>query len=226
MKALPVALTYALPPDAVSIPRRILGLAFLLISLAASLMLVLQHFGAISLPGCGPHSGCAAAVSSRWGNLLGWPVSFLGLAYFAALAMAWTFTTGSGVSLLIRATIRLAALASVAHLLILSMERWFCVYCVVIHVANLIFWIIVERSQRATESAPGTIVTILAGFALVSSFLSVVVSEQTRLAAEQAGRDSYRSINITERGKRRSNCCSKQQGKKSVAGDDCPGYGS
>lgn len=153
MKALPAALGYALPPDAVSIPRRIVGLVFLLICLASSLIFVLQHFGAISLPGFGPNSGCAAAVSSRWGNLLGWPVSFLGLAYFAALAAAWTFTTGSGVSMLYRATIRLGACASVALLLIMRLEQNVCLYCVVIHISNLVFWIIAERSQRATESA-------------------------------------------------------------------------
>lgn len=198
MKTLPVALTRGLPPDAVSIPRRILGLAFLIVCLAASLMLVLQHFGAINLPGFGPHSACAAAVSSRWGILLGWPVSFVGFAYFAALAVAWTFTVGSGVSTLIHATVRLAALASIAHLLILSIERWACIYCVVIHASNLVFWIIVERSQRATESAPAAIGTLLAGFVLVSALLNVAISEQARSAAERAWRDSYRSIDIAE----------------------------
>lgn len=198
MKPIPVALTYALPPAAVSIPRRILGLAFLMICLTASGMLVLQHFGKVSLPGCGPLSGCAAAVDSQWGNLLGWPVSFLGLAYFAALTVAWTCTTGSGVSMLLRATIRLAALVSVAHLLILSIERWGCMYCVVIHIANLVFWIIVERSQRSTELTPASIVTVLAGFALVTSLLNVFITEQAHWAAEQAGRESYRSFDVAE----------------------------
>ena len=74
-----------------------LGAAFVLVSLAASFMLVLEHMGGLSLPGCGPGSACAQVTSSVWGKIpLGavkWPVSHVGLAYFLAVLVVWL---GSG----------------------------------------------------------------------------------------------------------------------------------
>src|SRR5262245_15311747 len=69
----------------------VLGLLALLVSIAASLMLCLEHVWGLSLPGCGPGSPCATLARSVWGKVplgssFGWPVSFLGLAYFCAMA--------------------------------------------------------------------------------------------------------------------------------------------
>ncbi|MBT8484703.1 MAG: hypothetical protein KJO43_03925, partial [Phycisphaerae bacterium] len=72
------------------------GLALLLLSVAASLMLVLQSLGNLSLPGCGPASACGRATSSVWGSVpgLGWPLSHVGLAYFLGIAAAWIVSGG------------------------------------------------------------------------------------------------------------------------------------
>src|SRR5438477_3942142 len=66
------------------------GSLLLIAATGTSLMLTLEHFGGLSLPGCGAGSPCAQAAASKWGSIpisdeLKWPVSLLGLAYFAGL---------------------------------------------------------------------------------------------------------------------------------------------
>ena len=72
--------------------RYLAGQILLAVCLAAAGMLAAEHLSGLRLPGCGPSSGCAQLAAGRWGSIHGWPVSFLGAAWFAALAafFAWT----------------------------------------------------------------------------------------------------------------------------------------
>src|ERR1041384_4251791 len=89
------------------------GLASLLVGTAASGMLVLEHFGAMELPGCGHGSPCAQAAASVYGRIPGVkiPTSFVGLAYFAAVLVGW-LGARDGLSAAARWTARLGALIS------------------------------------------------------------------------------------------------------------------
>src|SRR5947209_3345104 len=78
----------------------------------AMLLMVVQHLGGLSLPGCRPAGPCARAAASRWGAVGGWPVSFLGLAYFAGLTAAWTLLGRGGVPRPLRYVIRAGAAVS------------------------------------------------------------------------------------------------------------------
>ncbi|HRP62514.1 MAG TPA: hypothetical protein PK400_04405, partial [Phycisphaerales bacterium] len=73
-----------------------IGAILLAFSVISSAMLVLEHFGAMSLPGCGAGSACAKLTSGVWGKLpiVHWPVSFVGLAYFVSMLVAWLMAGG------------------------------------------------------------------------------------------------------------------------------------
>jgi uncharacterized membrane protein len=74
----------------------VVALIALAVALVASGMLVLEHFGAMELPGCGRGSPCARAAASVYGTVpgLGLPTSFVGFAYFAAALAAWILAAG------------------------------------------------------------------------------------------------------------------------------------
>src|SRR5262245_60368050 len=75
-------------PVRTSIARAVAGLA-LLVGLTTTGGLTARHFTQLELPGCSNDGPCAEAEAGRWGKVAGWPVTFLGFAYFAALATAW-----------------------------------------------------------------------------------------------------------------------------------------
>ncbi len=116
------------------------GLALLTAALAASLLLVLQHFDAAALPGCGAESDCTAAAESAWGSLpvVDWPVSFLGFAYFQALWAAWWLGGGS-LSRPLRWLVRLGAAGSLLFVAVMFRQGHLCPYCVAVHAGNLLF---------------------------------------------------------------------------------------
>ncbi len=112
----------------------------LVIATVASLMLVLEHFGAMDLPGCGRGSACAQAAASVYGTVpgIGVPTSFVGLAYFVAALVGWV--AGKGVmSNMARWVARLSALVSLSLVVVVFVEKMPCVYCLAVHAANLIF---------------------------------------------------------------------------------------
>ena len=172
----------------------ILGHFLIGICIAASAALVLQHFLGLRLPGCGVDSYCAAAAASVWGSLAGWPISFIGLAYFVGIGFAWLSIQGAGVPAAYRYLVRLGALVSIAYIAIMVTGSYFCSYCLVIHVANLSFWLVVERSRASTGRSLSTMVTVAASMALVSSLLNAAVAEQERRIEERAERELQRSI--------------------------------
>jgi protein-disulfide isomerase len=163
---------------------QVIELVLLGLSAGAALLLVLEHFTQMSLPGCGPDSACATLAAGPWGSLGGWlgklgvqvdrlvnvPVSFLGLAYFLALAVAWAMRCG-GVPVVLRWLVRVGALASVGFLAIMVREREFCIYCVSAHVANLTFWLLMETTGRRRAPALRPTLAVAVVFVLLSAGL-------------------------------------------------------
>src|SRR5438552_1443576 len=96
-------------------PRRVLGIAILAICVAASALLAADQLHRLNLPGCaGAQSGCQALTAGRWGMIgrTGWPVSFVGIAYFVGLLAAWLRAPRTGVPWSLRWLTRLGLVGS------------------------------------------------------------------------------------------------------------------
>ncbi len=165
------------------------GLLLLGVCVGTSLMLALEHIGGLHLPGCGEGSPCAEAAASVWGKIpyLNWPVSFLGLAYFLGLIGVWV-TARRGVPRAVRYLVRFGALISLGFVVVMIVEGHVCSYCLATHVGNFTFWILVERSARATIGAGRALVTI-AGVFVVSSAVLGTTEWRERRAAEVAAEE-------------------------------------
>lgn len=172
----------------------------LLIAVAASLMLVLEHFGG-NLPGCGPESDCAKVASSYWGTvpLIGWPTSFLGLSYFLGLLPAFALSR-KGLTPVLRWLIRIGALASLGFLYVMSDEGHICQYCVVVHAANLLLVLLTELARRFRGDSIKPI-TALAGVFIVSSIVLGTIDAMNRAAIErdqeQALQQTIQDLTVT-----------------------------
>jgi protein-disulfide isomerase/uncharacterized membrane protein len=153
-------------------------------------MLVAYHLNAMSLPGCGPGSGCAELAKGRWGTLpvLGWPVSHAGLAYFLGLLAAW-LASSNGVNAGLRNLVRLGVLGSLGFTVIMFVERHSCPYCIVVHVGNIAFWIILECSRRAATRSPRWLASAAGTFVLATVVLIGVEAYQRGVVHERGERD-------------------------------------
>lgn len=194
----------AILPANVSPVKLALGAVLLLVAVGTSVMLVLENIGGISLPGCGPGSGCAEAAVSVWGNVpyIDWPVSFLGLAYFLGALVVWAGGR-SGVSTAFRYLVRFGALTSVGFMIVMFVEHHVCQYCVAVHLANLAFWIVMETT-RTSSAAPGRSLAALCGvFLVVSAVLGVIEwrarQELNERGERELGEDITNIIAATER---------------------------
>lgn len=130
------------------------GFILLIAAIAASGMLVWQHFTAGSLPGCGPGSACADATGSAWGSvpLINWPVSFVGLAYFIGLAAAWLAVPTKGFGFL-PWVVRLGAAFSILYVGVMIVGDMPCPYCIASHIANLAFLGVMETARLQVARA-------------------------------------------------------------------------
>lgn len=141
------------------------------VSALMSLLLVLEHLGGMALPGCGEGSACAKAAESAWGKIpLGgfeWPVSYVGLAYFLAMLVAWVATRGLLPSAM-RWVVRIGALVSLFYCALMVGKSMICAYCIGAHIGNLAFWVIVELAGKRTV---GTARWQLAGASLGGVFI-------------------------------------------------------
>ena len=112
--------------------RFVVGLACLALSLVASFALTVGHIAKLQLPGCGAGSPCEQLTESAWGKLplLDWPVSFIGLAYFVALLLAWiaAYRCGS-VSAAVKNLVRFGAVVSVMFVIVIFVQGHLCWYC-------------------------------------------------------------------------------------------------
>jgi len=174
------------------------GLVCLGFALAMTLMLVLDHFGRLSLQGCGPGSPCAAAAASWWGKVPGtaWPISFVGLAYFAGLLVAW-LASRRGMATALRYLVRLGVALSVMYVVVMVVQGHVCGYCLMLHLANLGIWLCSERCRRKTG---GTLLPIFIGggvFLMVSAGLYAAESHKRQLVEqtqEQRRQESVKNI--------------------------------
>lgn len=173
-----------------------LGSLALLTAAGASGMLVYQHFTGISLPGCGPGSPCAQAAASVWGKVpaLGWPTSFVGLAYFLGALAGWVAGRGR-LPIHLVWVVRLGAVASVFFLGVAIVEHLICVYCIVAQGGNLVFLGMVEVSRRIVGRVTGGW-QFPAGFATFICVGAILLSagtqarQQAAVKAEEALSDS------------------------------------
>lgn len=172
--------------------RFLIGMLMLLIALAASLALSLQHFARMELPGCGPGSDCAKAAASIWGSIPGinYPVSLVGLAYFAAMLTAWIAARGR-INGVLRAIIILGGIVSLGYIAVMAVERLWCIYCTTAQLANLAFTVVALTAARATGPSRATpLVAALVAFLFVSTVTSIaqmrVQRQQERQLQESA----------------------------------------
>ncbi len=144
-------------------PARLwIGLACLALATAAAFMLVAGHLHLFAPPGCGAGSPCERAAQSVFGAVpvLGWPTSFVGMAYFLALAVAWLavwYSPDGHVPAVFRNVVRAGAVMSVVFLVAMVAGGYACMYCILTHVGNFAFLAVLETTSRGTAaSAAGT----------------------------------------------------------------------
>lgn len=179
------------------------GLLLLAVATAAALGLALEHLGGFNLPGCGAGSPCAKAAASVWGKvpLIGWPVSFLGTAFFAGALVAWAACAGRPGPIL-KAFYRLGAAVSLFYLAVIFAEGHLCPYCIAAHVANLLFWGVMEASTRGPLVARPAAGAVGAGVFAVATGALAIGEYNARQAAdakarEQAARSTQQIIQAT-----------------------------
>lgn len=147
----PAAATSVPRPAPASMPLFALALACCLAGVAASLALVLKHFGAVTLPGCGAGGGCDAAAKSVWGSVLGIPLSMIGTAHFAAMTTIVLLTRGQ-VAKAIAWGMRLAAAGSLVYFGIALGANLICSYCLTVHAANLLLLVALELATTGVHA--------------------------------------------------------------------------
>lgn len=165
------------------------ALGALLVSIIASVFLVLGHIRAMDIPGCGIGSPCAEAAASAWGKLPGveWPVSFIGLAYFFAAAVGWSIGKGvvpSAYSWMVR----IGAAVSLLYVVVIIGGGHWCMYCLTAHAGNFAFFWIVERGATATRELVSTLVPTGSAFVACSLVLAVVQLQRRESIHAEADR--------------------------------------
>jgi protein-disulfide isomerase/uncharacterized membrane protein len=154
-----------------------IGLVFLVIAAVCSGMLALKQLGIIpTLPGCGPESGCGVVTSTVWGRIPGlqWPVSYVGFAYFIGMIVPWGTQAFRGTPDGLRWIARFGVLCSFGFLVIMVSIDSFCEYCIVSHVANIIFWVVVELSAKPkTDRSFSAFMSLVFSIMIVTAILAV-----------------------------------------------------
>ena len=171
----------------------VLGTIFMLIACIGSGALALKQVGWLgaSLPGCGPESGCGAVTNSVWGKIPGimWPVSYVGFAYFVGMLVAWGTSAMKGVPSAIKWISRLGALCSFGFIVVMVVMDSFCVYCIVAHVANFAFWIVVERSTKQTQDTSfNAFMSMAFSFMIITAVVAIGQFQKQSTAAIEGAR--------------------------------------
>ncbi len=183
----------------------VVGLISLVLAFAMSGMLVLDHLGGISLPGCGEGSPCAEAAASVWGKapIVGWPVSFLGFAYFSGALIAWPLVRKNLPQMFCN-LVRLGALISLGFVLVIFIEGHHCKYCLASHAGNFGFWLMVEFSRRARVSSFRSIAAVASAFVVVLAVLLIVEGREEAVVEakqEEALQESVAKIIAADAGR-------------------------
>ncbi len=141
--------------------------------LCFSTYLSVMHFGLlmgdVSLGGvCGAEGDCNSVVSSRYGSLLGLPVSVWGMGYYilaATLASAALLLRREDSAAFVRATLWLTLTALVfdaylAWAMVVRLER-FCPLCAATYAVNVLILLVTVRAARAVHDMPGGMRSLL-----------------------------------------------------------------
>lgn len=155
-----------------------LGILLLLVATFFTGALVLKQLGIVSsgLPGCGAESDCGKLADSIWGSIPGinWPVSYIGFAYFVGMLVAWIGTARNGIPNPLRWIARLGALASFGFIVVMISLDSFCLYCIIAHVANFLFWILLEMMPVPRgEPSFNAFMTLAFSFLTVSAIIAI-----------------------------------------------------
>lgn len=155
------------------------GVLGLLLSITTSVAMVLDHLAGIALPGCGPESACASAAASVWGKIpwVDWPLSSVGAAYFVAALIVWLLQP-RGVSPEFRMVVRLGGVVSLVLATVLIVQQTLCLYCLLAHIGNLIFWITVERAPWNLQFRLRPVVGLTLTFAALTAALAIAEKQQ------------------------------------------------
>jgi protein-disulfide isomerase/uncharacterized membrane protein len=150
----------------------LLGFLALSIGFCSAAVLSAAHLTDFTPPGCGAGNPCAEAAASRWGSIVGWPTSYLGVAWFGALLVAWTQSLGRGISRGLIGAARIGVLVAAGLVTAMMNEKMWCPYCLATHAAGFIFWVILEGVARRTKYR-ATSLAPLAAFAMISIGLGI-----------------------------------------------------
>ncbi len=173
----------------------------LLASIVASLTLAGTKLGIItSLPGCGVGSGCDAVTNGPWGSIpvLGWPVSFVGVAWFVMLFCGWIRGLCKDRAYLW--TVRIGVIGSVGFFVVMLSIGHFCKWCALAHVCNILFWFLAEINlKRCVGYTPNRkpICCMVFVFVVVSVVLGVTrfsVSSYQKGLDEVAGGENVEDV--------------------------------
>ncbi len=173
-----------------------IGALALALGAAMSLMLVYEHITGHAIPGCGDDSPCAELASSVWGRVpLGfaeWPTSFLGFSYFLAALVGWLLARGA-LSRGMKIIVRIGAVASAGFCVIMLQKAQVCPYCLVAHLGNFAFWIVMELKRAKAipmGSALGAaVVTFVISSVAVGAWDAWQVRATTAEAEQQMSED-------------------------------------
>lgn len=155
--------------------------------LAAASTLALQQLGRIKAPGCGEAGGCVQLTGSRWGKIFGWPVSFLGTAWFASLVAFQLAGWAGRVPGLLLTAFSAGALGSLFFLSLILCYRHVCPYCLMVHSANLAAWLLLATAPQPTWSTPQNILgaAIAAGVFVATTLTLAWARARTKKASAQ-----------------------------------------
>lgn len=161
------------------------GLICLAVAVTMTVMLVLSKFDAISLPGCGAGGGCAELTNGKWGKIpgIGFPVSFVGFAYFSGLLLAWLAGKGS-IPPLLKNVVRVGILGSAMFLVVMLVEQHFCQYCFFTHLANFAFWGLLEFGKPLNAASLRAPAVFAGVFAISCGVLFGIDSNKTAAVTE------------------------------------------
>ncbi len=166
------------------------ALALIAVATIASLMLSLKHIWAIDLIGCGRGGGCDEVIRGSWGILLGWPVAFVGLAYFAGWFVFCLMSRQSSTPSWLRLIASLGSLVSLFYIAIMIVDGHYCVWCFTAHVANLLFTLLLWMNWRFSSAPvprlPLVTAALIGVLLLAASRLTYATRSQAATAREAA----------------------------------------
>ncbi|MEW6051035.1 MAG: thioredoxin domain-containing protein [Candidatus Zixiibacteriota bacterium] len=136
--------------------RFLIGTLLLLGALTASGLLTARHIWALAVAGCGSDGGCDWAVRGPYSKVLGVPVAHLGLAYFAAILYLWFDRRRMDAGGVVRWVARGGVAVSLAFIGIMFLAGRWCPWCLVVHAANVGWWLLIEIGERGRDSARPT----------------------------------------------------------------------